>query len=114
MGGSQAQQNHIGGMNDPELFPQPGKTGFHFSGVRRAVAGGAALYDIGDIDILAFNSGGFQNGIQKLTRFADKRTTEFILRLPGTFADKYHRGEGVPLSKNDAPAALAQITVLAL
>ena len=105
LGGNAAQADHDLGLQDAELFPQPGHTGLALGRERVAVLGRAALDDVGDVAVLVpVQVDGKQVFIQQLAAAAHKRQALLILALAGTLAHKQHFGRGYALPEHHVGA----------
>ena len=93
-GGGGAEGDDALGFDDPQFGPEEGEAGAHFLAAGLAVVGGlvlqrgAELADIGDVDLLAAESHGSEDGVELLTGLADEGFAAAFFLVAGGFADE--------------------------
>src|SRR5215213_412297 len=73
--------------------------------------GGAALDDVGQVDLLAGQVDGRQDVVEELARPPDERQPRGVLVLAGPLADEHQGRVGVPGREDRVGAALREVTL---
>ena len=110
LGGNAAKADHDLWLQQAELLPQPGHTGFALSRLGVTVLRRAALDDVCNIAVLrAVKVDGKQIFVQQLAAAPHKGQTLLILILAGAFAHKQNFGIFHTLTEHHIGAGLAQL-----
>ena len=112
--GGAAEGHDDPGTDDLDLAQEIGAAGEGFGGGGDPVAGGAALDDVGDVDLLAAEvEDVFDHPGQELARPADEGAAGAVLRRSRSFAHEHQPRVRVPFSENHLVATLGQVAEVA-
>ncbi len=104
-GGGGAEGDDDLGLDDVDLPDEELGAGVGLDGLGGAVGGGAALDDVGDVDLLAPEAHGGDHVVEELAAFADEGEALEVLVGAGAFADEHEAGVGVAVGEDDGAAA---------
>ena len=70
------------------------------------------LHRVREVDLLARDLCLVERLVEEHARWADERTADEILAIPGLLADEHHRSRGRAFAEDDLCGALVQVTCL--
>ena len=94
--------------NDVDLAEEEWRAGVGLVGLRGAIAGGTALDDVGDVDLVAPEAHGDDHVIEKLAGLADEGNALRVFVSAGAFAYEQEAGVGRAVGKDDFVAAFVE------
>src|SRR5207302_3323989 len=77
--------------------------------LRQPILGGPALHDVTDEDLFSWQLDRFENLGEQLSRPADERTSGFIFRASGAFADHHQARGRCPFAGNRLGPSVAEL-----
>jgi len=110
-----AECDDDGGGDNGHLGPKVGQAGVHLGSGRFAVATGvgghvgAALQDVGDVDLFAGEFHGRDHFGEEFAGEADERLALFVLLGSGSFADEHQLGFGIAHAENDLSSGFGEM-----
>ena len=106
-----ANQARLDGLN---LAIEEGRAGVNLVLFRSAIPWGAALDDIADVDLLAFQANGFHHAVQKLPCSPHEGETLFVFVSARTLTNEHQLSVRVPLAKHNRLASERQSAAAAV
>ena len=104
LGGEVAQGDDDRGVHAGNLLAQPGGAGLDLFWARVAVAGRAALEDVGDVDALARDAGAVEHLVEQLAGCAHEGLALEVLVLAGALAYEHDVGMGIAHPEDEVGA----------